>query len=1060
DKISIKTYVDGEPVNLIAKSIDVAKGQPIKVSEINFNSPCGACMVHNAKGICIVRRWEDVWTEWRTGKEIIVNTDASGSRTGIGGIKHGVIFNLLIDKCQVLLGNETITIDAGNESSYNTMYTLQLKLKEDFQENWKDYERILVGENYTLIANVEDDVMRNETYLYGTDLAVTDLEVNDTYFDGDEVNITAVIENLGLKNATEFWVNFSYCYDCGSVYEVTIPINSTFFASGLEAGNKTNISVSWNASLYKKGKFWKHNYEIHVTINTLDNAKYEENTNNDLMKKSVSVERSRDFFIQNLVFAMDNETLDPAHLPSGANVTVNATLNITNLANRGGTVNVSFYVDKVDTEKERGYEIGSGVVEFDAGNGTGHIKINWSLWDFSIEKLVGNEWLSELVKIGGNHTLIVVADPENETYELNELNNKSILPIHVDAPELTITNIGFEHDNSEISENEGVNISIDVANYGDENATNVSLAVYDCANRHIEDNDTSVYGSLHPGDKEAPIERENAIAMRLYLDTDIDMGKVVIRNGNSNQIELIGGSGVIFKDELSYYENFHGWTPWIIGNNVSIEAIGNASAKVSKVYYLERSNRIFPLGNENKTYNFTINKGKTTVIHVGNWTASTAGEHIIVATIDPENEIQEYNEFNNTFARYIAVNTTDLAVHDIGLKWLNSTQIGENEIIRDNDTVRIVANVTNTGVASANSFNVRILVDNDEKLNETEDILLEPGNSTELSVEWKAEVGTHVIKVEVDYNNEINETNETNNIAALEIYVRGAEVKGNITWQSEGLHGQILFDPKQPYDEDEVNITAVINNTGEVAASFSLALMFDYKPADVKQKFSDDGEKSWDLNYDNATCIYLYINIPPDISEYNILAIYDRNGGEIARTDKSCWVHVPGDTAEIEEIISSSMGPSPGHIVYSISAYPVYKSNLTAKRTLNPNSSVTISMTKNVTAGNHTVMLFIDPEGEVPEDVDNKSDNIVIREMQVLPTRDFIVTEVEPEKTSISDAEKINITANVTDIGLKEIAEGFANKTIHLSSSSSTAYRNSTTKVRFVDYETETRIHK
>jgi len=305
DKISIKTYVDGEPVNLIVKSIDVANGQPIKVSEINFNSPCGACMVHNAKGICIKRRWEDVWTEWRTGKEIIVNTYASGSKTGIGGTTHRVIFNLLIDKCQVLLGNETITIDAGNESSYNTMYTLQLKLKEDFQENWKDYEKILVGENYTLIANVEDNVVRNETYLYGTDLAVTDLKVNDICFDGDEVNITAKIENLGLKNATEFWVNLT-------VNDVE---TKPRFIKGLNASE--DVLVNWTLNVSRRRG--QDNCTIEVKINTLDNAKYEENTNNDLMKKSVNVELSRDFFIQNLVFAMDNETLDPAHLPSGAN---------------------------------------------------------------------------------------------------------------------------------------------------------------------------------------------------------------------------------------------------------------------------------------------------------------------------------------------------------------------------------------------------------------------------------------------------------------------------------------------------------------------------------------------------------------------------------------------------------------------------------------------------------------------------------------------------------------------------------------------------------------------
>jgi subtilase family serine protease len=291
----------------------------------------------------------------------------------------------------------------------------------------------------------------------------------------------------------------------------------------------------------------------------------------------------------------------------------------------------------------------------------------------------------------------------------------------------------------------------------------------------------------------------------------------------------------------------------------------------------------------------------------------------------------------------------------------------------------------------------------------------------------------HVIKVEVDYNNKINETNETNNIESKEIHVYGAEIRGNTSWESLGLHGTILFDPSQPYDEDDVNITANITNFGYVnATNFSVALLFDYKPSDAYHKPIDIERREWEWSYDNATCIYLDINI----SEYQVLAISDKSGRVVARTDRSCWIHVPGDKAKIKEVIGRRTFASE----YNITVHPVYESNLTRIDRLDVNSSTNVSMNvTNVTAGNHTVMLFIDPGDKVPEDVDNKTDNIVTREMEVLPTMDFTVTKVIPERrTNIYDADVINITANVSNLG----------------------YRNGTTKVRFVDYENETRIHK
>jgi len=283
----------------------------------------------------------------------------------------------------------------------------------------------------------------------------------------------------------------------------------------------------------------------------------------------------------------------------------------------------------------------------------------------------------------------------------------------------------------------------------------------------------------------------------------------------------------------------------------------------------------------------------------------------------------------------------------------------------------------------------------------------------------------------------INETKETNNIEALVRYVCGAEVSGNTSWKTlglRGLNGTILFDPTQPYDEDDVNITAVINNSGRVnATNFSVALLFDYKPSDSFHKAMNGVPINESETYNNAVCIYLYIDINPDYSP-PVLVIKDKNNTEVARTSKSCWIHVPGDTVEIKQYNPNDFSPE-----YTISFYPVYRANLIRDEnlTVNTNSSKNVSIrVRNVTVGDHSVLLFIDPEGNVPED--DKTDNIASRIMRVNATRDFTVTNVIAAKTNLSDTDTADITAEVANVGL----------------------RNGTANVSITDYETENRTYR
>ena len=1000
---TVTASVDGQPVDFYVKSKGVANGQPIKVPQIDFNSPCDECM-YRPGGICVEKRWEDVWTEWSAGKNLVVTVTTLAPQNALS-----TILDLSIDKYQVQLGNKTITLDANNSnSSYNVTWNASLPLHP--------------GENYTLVANVEDEVERKETYIHGTDLAVTNVTLPEVW-DGDLVWINATITNLGLKNATElFWVNFTEVYVLKSTHprEENLELIDTIPIQCLEAGNSTNISRFWNMNIRKiEGKI-ADNYIIRVEVIPLNNSKFEERGGNDCEEREVHVNRSCDFSVTDL---MINETHAPSHgkvnLTLGEFVTLNATLNITNRANQNGSVNISFYLNDE-------HEIGNvSNISFDISTGNETktryaVLKNWHVENF------------DDVSIPGDHNITVIADPENEIYELNESNNASTWRIHVKAPELTVTNITFDPDKSMIYKSESINITVEVTNYGDKDATNATVSIYEWADRHIDNVTIRVYGSkVYHGLDKVQIKRDDAMAMKLYLDLDIDEGEgeVCISDSKGNRIIC-----------PCYRENFHGWTPWIYDNIITVEAIrsnenSSAYAKVSKVYYLERSKTI-----NTTTIDYIGANGNVNNVTVTVEPPWTVGERLIAAIVDPGNNITEYNELNNTKAKYLTVKTVDIEVSNIGLEWSDGTLIGENDIIRDNDTVRIVANITNNGIEEAD---VRFIID-DIAIKEELGLNLVPNESKIEPANWTATVGTHVIKVEADYANEINETNETNNIDAKEIYVYGAEVRGNTTWASlglHGLHGTILFDPAQPYDEDDVNITANITNSGYVnATDFGVALFFDYEPPYIY-----DYQNRWppwetwaNATYDNAACIYLNIDIRKYGWKYLALAIYDGNGTEVKRVDESCWVHVPGDTASVTYCTPVNVEETE----YTISFYPVYESDFSGLRKidrLNISSSTNVSINAtNVTAGNHTVLLFIDPGNKVPEDGDNKTDNIVPRVMEVLPTRDFTVTEVIPEKTDISDADTTNITATVSNVG----------------------YRNGTARVEFIDYENETRVHK
>ncbi len=149
-----------------------------------------------------------------------------------------------------------------------------------------------------------------------------------------------------------------------------------------------------------------------------------------------------------------------------------------------------------------------------------------------------------------------------------------------------------------------------------------------------------------------------------------------------------------------------------------------------------------------------------------NWVA-THGSHTIKAVADSSDIVIETNESNNVASTTIYVRAKpDLAISpsDINLSSSNPTE-GDNVTIR--------ANVRNINETAAENFKVELRVDG---VYEASKLLSVEGNSLEVAeFTWTAMEGVYDITIALDSSGEIDEGNESNNEATVQIEAsRGA----------------------------------------------------------------------------------------------------------------------------------------------------------------------------------------------------------------------------------------------------------------------------------------------
>ncbi|MCE5215144.1 MAG: cobaltochelatase subunit CobN [Methanobacterium sp.] len=138
-----------------------------------------------------------------------------------------------------------------------------------------------------------------------------------------------------------------------------------------------------------------------------------------------------------------------------------------------------------------------------------------------------------------------------------------------------------------------------------------------------------------------------------------------------------------------------------------------------------------------------------------NWTPSTTGSHILKVVIDTLSQVNESDETNNELSK-----TTSVDIRKPDLVATNLT-VPNNPLV--NQTYQLTATITNSGLADAGTFIVK-LFDGSTLIDSKTVAGLLVGNISTVIFNWKpTSNGTHTLKLVVDTSSQVAESDENNN---------------------------------------------------------------------------------------------------------------------------------------------------------------------------------------------------------------------------------------------------------------------------------------------------------
>ncbi|GAA4042386.1 hypothetical protein GCM10022409_30480 [Hymenobacter glaciei] len=255
----------------------------------------------------------------------------------------------------------------------------------------------------------------------------------------------------------------------------------------------------------------------------------------------------------------------------------------------------------------------------------------------------------------------------------------------------------------------------------------------------------------------------------------------------------------------------------------SVYNLSGASANSSSMGYYLSTNAVLDAGDVflNSTYGYAIGVGQssghytTLTVPVG----TTAGSYYVLFAADYQNQVAESNESNNVTAVSFTVTppSFDLTIQQPNISPTNPAP---------GTPLYMSCYINNQGNSTTTSSSVGFYLSNDATL-DAADQLLTSQYGAQLYTNYPSQrygtaavpnnlaPGTYYILFVADYQNQVAETNETNNVSALSFTVNPPGI--DLVIQQEQLY------PSSTVAGNSVQVNCTVFNQGNVAASSSTA---------------------------------------------------------------------------------------------------------------------------------------------------------------------------------------------------------------------------------------------
>jgi len=398
----------------------------------------------------------------------------------------------------------------------------------------------------------------------------------------------------------------------------------------------------------------------------------------------------------------------------------------------------------------------------------------------------------------GNCTVVVTVSDGTFSESIN-------LPLAVLQPpegvDLTLSPTDISFLPPDPLESDNVTVTAAIHNIGSLNATNVTLGFF--INGDLVANNTLDFipaqGTGTTSTWWIFTSGTNIITVKTYLNSPIPE-----LNPNNNQASRNLYVYPAQSDPTPTNIYFSDNTP-VANQNITLTAevknIGGLNVSNLTVAFYEDDN---PIGE--RTIPYISGKGGTATSSLSH-SFTNEGPHTIKVQVDPYQSIPEADENNNNYSKniYVHLPSPDLTLSPSDITFseynpLNGTQI------------TIYAAIHNIGELDAESVVVQLLDGNTEISLDTVP-LIRNGSYETLNNTWTAmPPGLHSVKVRVDPNNAINESDENNNAATRTIYVYPLEQK---VPDLAIYETDIVFSNTNPHPGENVTMYATVHNIGE-----------------------------------------------------------------------------------------------------------------------------------------------------------------------------------------------------------------------------------------------------